>query len=161
MTEGGRATQSASAEPLLNRLQGVQKSGDGWRAYCPSCDGRSRKLSIAQLDSRVLLHCFGGCRAEDVLSSTELSWADLMPPRHWPPSPEERRSARRAIQEAGWGAALSTLAIEATVVLLAARQLAGWQFLSEADDARLSQSVERLDGAANALLEPRTWRPAA
>jgi hypothetical protein len=155
------AAQLASAAPLLQRLQGIQKSGDGWRAYCPSCDGSSRKLSIAQVDSRVLLHCFGGCRAEDVLSSTGLSWADLMPPRHWPPSPEERRSVRRAIRAAGWAAALSTLALEASVVLLAARQLAGWQSISEADDARLALSVERLDGAANVLLETRTWRPAA
>jgi len=154
-------TQQATPEPLLQRLQSVQKSRDGWRARCPACGGQSRKLSIAQVDGRVLMHCFGGCHASEVLTSAGLTWADLMPPRYWPQSPEERRAARHAIREVGWTAALSTLAFEATVVLMAARQLANWQRLSYADDTRLSTAVERIDGAASVLTEPRFWRPAA
>ena len=154
-------TQQATPEPLLQRLQSVQKSRDGWRARCPACGGHSRKLSIAQVDSRVLLHCFGGCCANEVLTGAGLTWADLMPPRHWPLSLDERRTARKAIREAGWTAALSILTLEATVVLIAARQLSHWQPLSEVDDARLSQAVERIDGAASVLTEPRSWRPAA
>lgn len=152
---------SASPDVLLSRLEGVAPSGGGWRARCPSCGGRSRKLSIAMADDRVLLHCFGGCRADEVLQSAGLTWADVMPPRHWPQSPEEQRRARRAIREAGWAAALATLAREATVVRLAGRQLAGWQVLDEEDDARLAQAVERIDAAAAVLVEAATWRPEA
>lgn len=38
----------ATAEPLLQRLEGVQKSGSGWRAKCPACGGTSRKVTIAE-----------------------------------------------------------------------------------------------------------------
>lgn len=150
----------ASAEPLLQRLDGVQKSGNGWRARCPACDGRSRKLSIAETGDMVLMHCFGGCRAVEVLGAIGLTWADIMPPRNWPASPEERRHARRAIREAGWASALAVLALEAKVALIAARQLSSRWYLSIEDDARLAQAVERIDNACGALVEAATWRPA-
>lgn len=143
---------SASPDVLLSRLEGVAPSGGGWRARCPSCGGRSRKLSIAMADERVLLHCFGGCRADEVLQSAGLTWADVMPPRHWPQSPEERRRAQRAIRETGWASALAVLATEATVVRLASRQLAGQWYLDPDDDARLALAVERIDKAAAALI---------
>ncbi|MFT3754744.1 MAG: hypothetical protein QM769_02150 [Pseudoxanthomonas sp.] len=146
---------TATAEPLLQRLEGLQQSGNGWRARCPACGGRSRKLSIAMSDGRVLVHCFGGCRGDEVLAAAGLTWADVMPPRHWPESPEERRQARRAIREAGWSAALATLAMEATVVRIAAVQLASWLPLSEEDDARLALALERIDKAAAVLVEAR------
>lgn len=151
--------QSATAEPLLQRLDGVQKSGAGWRARCPACEGKSRKLSIAEVDNRVLLHCFAGCQAIEVLQAVGLTWADIMPPRHWPESPEERRRARRAIRECGWVSALSVLALEAKVALIAARQLDGWQPLTAEDDARLALAVDRIDHAAAVLVEAQAWRP--
>lgn len=144
---------SATAEPLLQRLDGVQKSASGWRARCPACGGKSRKVSIAERDGRVLLHCFAGCRAEDVLAAVGLSWADIMPPRTWPESPEERRQARRALRESAWAAALATLATEATIVRMASAQVARWQPLSEEDDARLALACERIDKAAAVLVE--------
>jgi hypothetical protein len=143
----------ANARILLDRLDGVQPSGNGWRARCPACGGRSRKLSIAESGGKVLVHCFAGCKAEDVIGAVGLTWADLFPPRSWPESPEERRQARRAIQQAGWAAALATLATEATIVRLAAAQVARWQPLSEEDDARLALAVERIDKAAAVLVE--------
>ena len=143
----------ATAEPLLQRLEGVQKSGNGWRARCPSCGGKSRKVAIAERDGKVLLHCFGGCKAIEVLEAVGLTWADIMPPRTWPESPEERRQARRAIREAGWASALAVLALEAKVVLIAARQLARWQCLTDDDDKRLAEAVERIDRAAAVLVE--------
>lgn len=152
--------QSATAEPLLQRLDAVQKSGNGYRARCPSCGGTSRKLSITQTDDRVLVYCFGGCESIAVLQAAGLTWADIMPPRHWPESPEERRHARRAIREAGWASAVAVLAMEAKVALIAARQLARWQYLSEDDDKRLAEAVKRIDHASNVLNEAAAWRPA-
>lgn len=144
----------ASAEPLLHRLDGVQKAGNGWRARCPACDGRSRKLSIAESDGRVLVHCFGGCAAADVLAAVGLRWADIMPPRTWPLSREEQRRASRAIREAGWSAALAVLALESKVVAIAARDIhlvGGLQ--SGADLDRLEQAVERIGSAATVLID--------
>lgn len=148
-----------SAEPLLARLEGVQKAGNGWRARCPACGGASRKLSVAQTDTKVLVHCFACGDADAVLAAVNLRWSDLQPPRGWPESPEDRRKARRSLREAGWSAALQVLALESKVVHVAAKQVASWQPLSEEDDARLTQAVERITGAANALVEAAVWRP--
>ncbi len=144
--------EHASADPLLHRLEGVQKSGTGWRARCPACEGRSRKLAITESDGRVLVHCFAGCAAADVLAAVGLGWKDIMPPRSWPASRDEQRRASRAIREAGWSAALAILSLESKIVALAARDIhhvGGLQ--SSADLARLSLAVERI-GAASAIL---------
>jgi len=142
----------ASAEPLLSRLEGVQKSGNGWRARCPACEGRSRKLSIAESGDRVLVHCFAGCLAADVLAAVGLRWKDIMPPRSWPQSAEERRRASRAMRETGWAAALAVLSLESKVVAIAANDihhLGGLQ--SSRDLERLNLAVERI-GTASATL---------
>lgn len=145
--------EQADAQVLLQRLDGVVRSGKGWRAKCPSCGGASRKVSIAEADGRVLLHCFGGCKPTEVLQAIGLTWADLQPPRHWPLSPGERRQARRAIRESGWASALSVLALEATVVRIASAQISRWQVLTADDDARLEQAAQRIHHAAAVLVE--------
>ena len=43
--------------------------------------------------------------------------------------------------------------------LIAARQLAGWQYLSEEDDKRLAEAVDRIDHAAAVLVEAANWKP--
>ncbi|HVI57728.1 MAG TPA: hypothetical protein VM619_02490 [Luteimonas sp.] len=134
-------------------MDAVQVQGKGWRARCPACGGRSRKLSVAESDSRVLVHCFGGCKAIEVLEAVGLTWADIMPPRHWPESPEERRMARRAMKEAGWAAALAVLSIEAQIVNLAAQRLKGWGYLSEEDDKRLAAAADRIADIAVVMTE--------
>jgi len=100
----------------------------------------------------VLVHCFAGCAAADVLTAVGLGWKDIMPPRAWPQSPEEQRRASRAIREAGWSAALAVLSLESKVVALAARDihhLGGLQ--SSRDLERLNLAVERI-GTASATL---------
>ena len=151
---------SASAEPLLQRLDSVQKSGNGWRARCPACGGTSRKLAIAESDGRVLVHCFACNDAEAVLAAVGLRWADLHPPRHWPQSKEEQQRARKAIRESGWSAALSVLALEARIVLLAAREIWTTGGLSNAaDDERLAVAVRRVGDCASVLTDQENWKP--
>lgn len=145
--------QSATAEPLLQRLEAVQKSGSGWRARCPACGGRSRKVSITEVEGRVLVYCFGGCESIAVLEAVGLGWPDVMPPRTWPDSPEDRRRQRRAIRESGWASALSVLALESKVALFAARELHITGGLEIEDGKRLAEAVKRIDHAANVLTE--------
>lgn len=153
--------QHASAEPLLQRLEGVQKSGNGWRAKCPACGGQSRKLAIAESDGRVLIHCFAGCEPLAVLQAIGLSWSSLMPPRHWPQSRDERKAATKAIRECGWRSAVEVLATESIVAKLAAVQLISGEPLTFEDFDRLSIASERIDHAAAVLVEASRWKASA
>jgi len=108
----------------------------------------------------VLVNCFGGCRAHGVLASVRLHWSDLQSPSHWPEAPAQRRAALRALREVGWSAALRTVAFEATVIRVAAVQLARHESLDSDDDARLALACARIDGAATVLIECAQWRPA-
>lgn len=151
---------AASAEALVTRLDGVQKSGNGWRARCPSCGGASRKVSITQANNAVLIHCFGGCAVIDVLHAVGLTWADVMPPRHWPSSPEERRQARRAAREGALIAALPDLAYAAAVVRIAAQQVMQVAAFDPNDYATLLKAEEVIGNARSFFCEPARNRPA-
>lgn len=144
--------QGNPVEMLLQRLEGVKRSGLSWRACCPSCGGRSDKVSITAAGSgTVLLHAFCGCTPADVLAAVGLRLSDLFPKPLRPLTDIDRREARRRAREAGWGAALDVLCKEAAVIEIAARQLARWQCLSPEDEKRLAVACERVGEARTAL----------
>lgn len=65
---------------LLARLSGVRGRSGSWSAKCPAHDDRSPSLSVKETnDGRILVHCFGGCGAVDVLESLGLKLTDLFP----------------------------------------------------------------------------------
>lgn len=58
---------------LLERLTGVTKAGrDAWRATCPVHRGRTGALSIRVLNDKLLIHCFGKCERDAILSAVGL-----------------------------------------------------------------------------------------
>jgi DNA primase len=69
------------AETLIERLDHCKQTGDRkWMARCPSHLDNSPSLSIREgQDGRVLVHCFAGCGALDVISAVGLEWSDLFP----------------------------------------------------------------------------------
>lgn len=148
-------TGAVSAQPLLDRLDRVRRSGNGWMARCPVHDDGTASLSITEAPDKVLLCCFAGCRTDDVLAAIGLSFKDLFPPRHWPESPEERRQHRRVQREGAWGAALNVLPLEVWVVQLAATKLLRDEPLDLDDWYRLALAADRIDTAANVLTEAR------
>src|SRR5262249_52810779 len=66
-------------EDLLQQLDGVEQSGDGWKARCPAHEDRNPSLSINWGDGRILLHCFAGCDTEAILDELGLDWGALHP----------------------------------------------------------------------------------
>jgi hypothetical protein len=64
---------------VLSRLSNVSKNGTGFRAPCPAHGGNSaNSLSIKEgNDSRVILHCFGGCEVSAILEKVGLTFGDL------------------------------------------------------------------------------------
>jgi hypothetical protein len=149
-----------SAQPLLDRLERVRSHGRGWMARCPAHKDQGPSLSITETSDKVLVHCFAGCHPQAVLDAVGLRWADLFPPRTWPDGKEQRLLNQRSIRDASRDAALDLLAMESKIALIAARQVKAGEPLSEEDEIRLATAVERIDLAANTLLDHR-WRPMA
>jgi hypothetical protein len=107
-------------DALLPRLDRVQHGTHGWRADCPNGHKTRGTLSVAQGDDgRLLLHCFAGCCASDVLAALGLSMADIQPQRLRDPSPEGRRAAREGFKLASVAAAAAVLEREAELLLIA------------------------------------------
>ena len=141
---------------LLDRLENVRQYGQGWRVACPAHSGKSRSsLSITVGDDgRILVHCFGGCSALDVVHAVGLELADLFERRITHATTlQERRELRQAAKQAQWKAAMPILFFEALVVLIAARQIAQKNPLDEKDDARLAEAVGRIQEAKGVLCD--------
>lgn len=146
----------ASSTPIdafLARLDRVRKSGRGYTAKCPAHEDRTASLSItAADDGRVLLHCFAGCGAGDVVAACGLSIADLFVKR---PAADmsfaERAALREYAKQAQWRAALNVLALEAKIVLIAARETKVGKSLDAEDSHRVHEAVIRIDSAMEVL----------
>lgn len=133
-----------SADQLIAQLDGVRRSGQSrWAAKCPAHKDRTASLSIRELDDgRVLVHCFAGCSAHDVLSAAGLDMAALFPEK---PIHHERPERRPfpAID------ALRAISFEALVILVSASAVLSGTF-SQTDRQRLSLAVERIQSALTA-----------
>lgn len=135
-------------ETLLSRLHGV-KAGNAvgrWMARCPAHEDRSPSLTIRMVDDgRILLHCFAGCSAVDVVEACGLGMTDLFPepltrerlPRvHMPFSPME---------------ALECLVGESAIVAIAASDISMGKRLSDADASRVCTAAGRIATALEVI----------
>ena len=68
-------------EKILDRLDKVTKRGpQGYMARCPAHDDKTPSLALSELsDGRILIKCFAGCGASDVLAAVGLEMGDLFP----------------------------------------------------------------------------------
>jgi hypothetical protein len=65
---------------LLDLLQKVKQTGpDKWIACCPAHDDRSPSLGITIKDDKVLIKCFSGCGATQILDAVGLDYSALFP----------------------------------------------------------------------------------
>lgn len=143
---------SAPVDRILGLLQGVRKSGRGWSARCPAHEDRSASLSLAEGDDgRVLLRCFAGCGAADVVGALGLTLGDLFPDRLPPATPEARRANREALALASVRSAASVLDVEGRVVAAFAEGLRSGAPVEIEDAARFMQACSRIEAARAAL----------
>ena len=129
-------------ELLLSRLESVRANRNGtWLARGPAHDDRSPSLSIATGDDgKVLLHCFAGCGAADVVEAIGLELSSLFPETH------DWKGQRRS--RVDYKALVNLLRHEATVMLIAAQKLSEGVVLTEDDQEtleRVCKSLERLN----------------
>lgn len=150
-----RPDASGPVARILDRLDGVRRSGRGWIARCPAHADRSASLSVAAGDDgRVLIRCFAGCSATAVVHALAIELGDLFPERLPPATPEARRELRERAMVAAIRAALDVVSREALIVRVAAEQVRRGVALSDPDALRLDQALERIEGA-RAALAPR------
>ena len=66
-------------DDFISRLDGVKRGrGSQYTAKCPAHDDRHSSLSVSQsTDGKILLNCFAGCTAEQIVSSLGLKLSDL------------------------------------------------------------------------------------
>jgi len=149
MGAGFDCDPTSPVQVVLDRLDGVRRAGRDWIALCPAHDDRSPSLAIASGDADVvLLHCFAGCAASDVMHSIGLTLADLFPR---PRGVGGSQNRKRISAEARFRAAISTVLREATIIEVAASDLAKPTSLSEEDRQRLIEAVERIHQAWEVL----------
>ncbi len=64
---------------ILKATDAKATGPDKWLGHCAAHGSRRhRDLSIRMLSDRVLIHCFAGCRASEVVSAVGLTLADLI-----------------------------------------------------------------------------------
>ena len=126
---------------LVNRLDHCKPTGkDSYIARCPAHDDRSPSLTIKELpDGRVLVHCFSGCGALDVLNAVGLDWDTLFPPElgHYP--------ARR------YRAPSET--VDSLVVEIAEHDRSMGKRLSKTDVERYREALKRRPQKSDAIVE--------
>ena len=124
-----------SAQQLIDRLEYVRSTGkDKWTARCPAHEDRDPSLSISEApDGRVLVKCFGGCGALDVITAVGLTWDVLFPPNQERYRPLHSRRKDEAH--------------ERMVIAICDADRAAGKRLSKADKAREFEAWKRLGRA--------------
>ena len=127
------------AEKLLDLLHGVRRTGpQKWQARCPSHDDRSPSLSIRETsEGTLLLKCWAGCSAHEIVSSVGLKLSDLFPRSVEPCRGSAPRFSAREL--------LETAIFETTVVALAYRSLQSGNALSPIEQGRVEVALMAID----------------
>lgn len=132
------------AEKLIVRLDKVKQPGAGrWLARCPAHEDKSPSLSIRETDDGTLLiKCWTGCGAADVVAAVGLELKDLFPENldyRSPLRPGERWIPKDVLR---------CVASEALLVAIAANTVRQGKALQEADIDRVCLAENRLRAAA-------------
>jgi len=124
---------------ILDRVEKLQERAPGqWLACCSAHDDRNPSLSIRETDDgTVLLKCWSGCTAAEIVAALNLELGDLFPRTEHTARKyrdQHRLSARDALELAKH---------ECMVIAVAAASLLDGS-ASESDVARITEAVERI-----------------
>lgn len=126
------------AEDFIARLEKVRKTGDRqWSARCPAHPDKGPSLSIKDSDGKILINCFAGCGAADIVAAAGLRLSDLFPPTN---------DAERAIylRERFTRATLKDLRQELTISLITLGDLVSGRPLKPQDMDRARRAKDSI-----------------
>ena len=130
-------------DTLLSRLEKVRSTGhDNWLACCPAHDDKSPSLTIALRDDRILLHCFAGCAAIDVIGAIGLEFDELFEKK----LSDRMKPVRRPFPAAD---VLEALARETMITYICACDMAAGKTLPVFEKERLKLAAERIMEGSN------------
>lgn len=134
-----------SLDNLIARLDKVKRTGQGrYVARCPAHADKNPTLSIRELmDGRVLVHCFAGCTAAEIVAAAGIDMVELFPPRDDAGGKPEARPFPAAD-------AMRCIAFEALVVVAAVSATVTGEPLAAVDRERLSVASARIQDALKA-----------
>lgn len=135
---------------VLSRLHKVKRTGaDKWQALCPAHDDRRPSLSIREAeDGRVLLKCWTGCGAAEIVNALGLGLVDLFPDDRRSLSNHGTGPMRRPFD---YREALQGISHEATVARLIVAAINRGDKIDSESLNRLVQAEQRIDAALRAV----------
>lgn len=129
---------------VVSMLEGVKATGkDRWIARCPAHDDRGPSLSIRDTGDKLLLHCFAGCDALDVVHALGLKLSDLFADS---PTFSGTRPHSKRLPAAD---KLALIEREVDVVAIIAARFLEDRTITEADWERLASAVSRIGKVKN------------
>jgi len=135
---------------LLNRLEKVKGSKGRWTACCPAHVDKNPSLCITMLeDGRILLKCFAGCSAFEVIAAVGMDMQDLFPEQNklgYTLETQYKKSERRPFYAADL---LKIIHFEASIASIAAFDLSEGRQLSDTDRKRLKTAFDRINEATS------------
>ncbi|MEB8487281.1 MULTISPECIES: hypothetical protein [Acidithiobacillus] len=136
-------------DAVLHRLEKVKRvAPDKWQALCPAHDDKRPSLSIKEADDgRVLLKCWTGCGAAEIVSALGLSLADLFTGDQRSLSDHGTGPMRRPFD---YRDALQGIAHEATVARLIVEAVNRGEEMDAESLDRLALAEERISDALQA-----------
>ena len=143
---------------ILSPLENVKPVGEGYRACCPAHESKSRSTLSIRLgdEGRVLLHCFAGCSALEIVHSLGLELSDLFERTITANmSVTERRKHNQKLSERvkmwRWKAARPEIQTECNILLLVAGQAYRREFIIDTDMDRMKLAGLRIRTAMGEL----------
>ena len=123
---------------FLSYFEKSYRSGkDEYQCLCPAHQDKTASLSIKNLpDERILIHCFAGCAANDILEAVGLTFDDIVPKRLGDFKPVSKPFNPYAV--------LKSISNETLLVALAGLEVANGKTLPQEDKDRLMIAVNRL-----------------
>lgn len=141
------------AEVILQHLDKVRPTGPGkWLARCPAHPDKTPSLSIRETDGgNILVFCFAGCPADEVVSAAGLQLADLFPE----PLPTGTHSHKSTAPRICWPELFSAIEDELLTIAIAWADFSKGVPLSSDDALYLSRKADCL---ASIISEARNAR---
>jgi hypothetical protein len=136
---------------LLNKLEKVKGSKGRWTACCPAHVDRSPSLAITETDDgRILLKCFAGCSAHQIVEAVGMDLTDLFPSdnniNYLKANNQGNKPVRRPFYATDL---LKIIQFEALITSIAAFDVSEGREVSAEDRKRLKTALSRINEAVS------------